>query len=306
VINPALTGNFTGNIRSGLHYRSQWYTVNAPYVTSMIWADGKVFEERFHGDYAGIGLYIANDRSGAASLNYLQMMTSGSYHKFIGPDKKNKLSAGIQIGFFQKSLDPSKTTFANQYLNGTFDTGIPSGENISDFSISNFDMQAGLAYTHQMNEQLSVEGGLSAYHLNRPDQSLTGIQDALSRRYVFHVSSEIAQSSDLNIKPSLLYMSQNEASQMNVTLLAEKKLTFDNHYSYTLLASAGTRLGDSYFLGAGIRYGKWQGMATYDFNTSELVQATNYQGAFEFSIIYTDRLVPGSRSIPSRRACPRM
>ena len=307
-LNPALTGDISdNNLRYSANYRNQWYTINSPYVTTSIALDAKVMEERLHKDALGIGLLLINDQSGAASLNNLALHFSLAYRKYLGIEKKHLAVLGIQAGFFQKKLDMSKLNFGSQYQDGNFNNAMNSGENTSDFKKSNADINAGIMYAYSPDTKIkNIKAGISIYHINKPNESLSGNFDVLSIRTAFFIESRIQLKEDLFLCPKLLQMNQQAASQTNLSIVVEKRLQNTEDMKTSLLIGTGVRLSDASIFMAGMKYNQWMFALSYDVNNSELAQVTNSQGAIELSLIYHELVIPGKNKIPHIVPCPRM
>ena len=119
-LNPALTGQFEGDLRMSLIYRNQWTTVpgNFSYVSASI--DYNV--PRFGG---GIGLLITRSSEGTAFLDNTNI--SGLYSYSIGSEDF-VLSFGLQAGITNRTIDYSKLVFGDQ-IDPTL--GIVSGSSVA-------------------------------------------------------------------------------------------------------------------------------------------------------------------------------
>ena len=144
-VNPAMTGAFMGEYRVHGHYRTQWMAVATnPFTTGLIAFDLNKGEWGFGGQ-------VANFRAGIGGYNVLSVMPSAAYKLRVGSKKQHFINFGTQIGFFQKSINSSSLTFANQYVKtngGEFNTSLPTGENFANGSFFNLDIAAGVMYTY--------------------------------------------------------------------------------------------------------------------------------------------------------------
>ena len=57
IINPSLTGVFNGDQRACMNYRNQWNDF-APFTTSSISFDSKIFERKMKKKHLGVGFNI--------------------------------------------------------------------------------------------------------------------------------------------------------------------------------------------------------------------------------------------------------
>ena len=305
-INPAQTGNIDGNIRAVLNHRNQWNSISIPFVTSSASFDSKLFEDRLKGDAIGLGIELFNDKVGAGRLNNFQMMLNTSYQKNIGSQNKQSITIGLKAGFFQRKIDFTKLTFANQYLDGDFNTNIPSGENTLKYKISNFDISTGILYKLQTQNDIIINGGFSVFHLTRPNESLTGGIARIPSRYLFHLESIFILNQSTNFEPALIYMSQNKAKELNFGGKFDHVLSTLKYGLINLNFGAFYRTSDAFILLTGVKYQNWNVCLTYDMNTSKLHPASNYKGGFELSIIYVNKIIPGKNNLPVLLPCIRL
>jgi len=176
-LNPALTGQFEGDLRMNLIYRNQWTTVpgNFSYVSASI--DYNV--PRFGG---GIGLLVSRSSEGTAYLDNTNI--SGLYSYSIGGDGL-VLSFGLQAGITNRVIDYSKLVFGDQ-IDPTL--GIVSGSSgaVGSLPYNNkfyFDSGAG---TNLTIGQFNI--GFAMQHLNTPNESFTGTPVKLPVRMNGHLS----------------------------------------------------------------------------------------------------------------------
>src|ERR1051325_1407398 len=112
-LNPAYTGNFTGDWRLAGIYRDQWRAISPAMMTAAASFD-KIFTVFNHDISAGA--VLVHDRSGDAKLNVTKIFLSGAYHLKIS---KHTLSGGLQLGFVDKRIDNSALTFPEQFDEST-------------------------------------------------------------------------------------------------------------------------------------------------------------------------------------------
>ncbi|NTW34136.1 MAG: PorP/SprF family type IX secretion system membrane protein [Bacteroidetes bacterium] len=305
-INPALTGNIEGNIRAVVNHKNQWNSISTPFVTSSASFDSKLFEDRLKGDDIGVGIEILNDKVGEGGLSNTQVMLNTSYQKKFGLVNQQSISIGFKYGFFQRKIDFSKLSFANQYIDGDFNTNISNGENSLKYRISNFDLSTGILYNIQTQNDIKVNGGISVFHLTRPNESLTGGTARIPTRFLFHSGSIIIVNQNIIFKPAFLFMSQNKAKEINLGGQFDQTLNTTKNSFITINYGAFYRISDAIILLAGAKYQNWNVCFTYDINASKLHPGSNYKGGFELSIIYVNKLLPGKNKLPVWVPCVRL
>ncbi|RYY34513.1 MAG: type IX secretion system membrane protein PorP/SprF [Sphingobacteriaceae bacterium] len=176
-LNPALNGQFEGKLRMSLIYRNQYTTLpgNLNYISASI--DYNV--PRFGG---GFGLLFTRSSEGTAYLK--KNSVSGVYSYSVG-SQDYVLSFGVQAGATNRTIDFSRLVFGDQ-IDPSLGV-IPGQATSADaFPFNNrfyFDSGAGI--------NLVVRNfmiGVSAQHLNRPNESFTGTPYRAPIRAAAHAS----------------------------------------------------------------------------------------------------------------------
>src|SRR6201994_775834 len=105
-LNPALTGQFKGDLRMDLIYRNQWTAV--PGTLSYVSASIDYNVPRFGG---GIGLLFTRSSEGTA---YLDKTNFSALYSYSVGSEDFVLSFGLQAGFTDRKIDYSKLVFGDQ------------------------------------------------------------------------------------------------------------------------------------------------------------------------------------------------
>jgi len=304
-LNPALAGQFDGNIRGVANHRSQWVSISEPFVTSSLSVDMRLLQGLLDEDAIGIGMALLTDKSGVANLRYLKVMFTASYHKVLGANNYHGIGLGGQAGFFQHRIDQTKLIFASQFKDTDFDISIPSGEDVSDFNILKADYQAGISYDFD-NGSTKINGGFSFFHLTRPNESLLEELDKLSLRSSFQGGAQFRTGERTSIGPDVLVMYQNKAKEINIGGILEYSFDPESTNNIKLITGSSYRIADAIVVMVGGEYKKWRAAISYDINVSSLVKASNYRGGFELSLIYIDRWLTSEKKLPVILPCPRL
>ena len=157
--NPATTGQQIENIRISYHHRQQWASVTNPYITNSFSLDKAI-------KGWGIGFTWINNHAGETSVRNNNILGSMAYK--INVDAFSSITAGVQFGVYQRSINNGQLTFNNQYIpNIGFDPSQPSNENLITESVSSTDVNLGLLWHTKrdkidfVNDSISVQGGLT-------------------------------------------------------------------------------------------------------------------------------------------------
>jgi type IX secretion system PorP/SprF family membrane protein len=219
-LNPALTGQFEGDLRMNLIYRNQWTSLpgNLVYTTASI--DYKI--PKFGG---GIGLMFTRGAEGYAYLTKNNI--AGTYSYSVGSEDF-VLSFGLQAGITDRSIDFSKLVFDDQIDPST--GIIPGAVSAADALPFNnkfyFDSGAGVNLS---TGDFNV--GVALQHINQPNESFTGTPAKLPMRFTGHLSYRWDLNKDDNlydyeksyIIPSVVYNQQSAAQALNAGLQYKRK-----------------------------------------------------------------------------------
>ncbi|MEO6981067.1 MAG: type IX secretion system membrane protein PorP/SprF [Mucilaginibacter sp.] len=280
-LNPALTGVFDGDLRINANAKNQWNAIPGGFKTGGISMDFKA------GEKSGLGFNIINQAAGTAGWNYFAAYASYSYGFSVSDDETKKLRFGLQAGIINRSFDPSRLQFEDQYnpVIG-YDPNTASFETFATTSATVFDASAGVFYydgdpTHQAN----FFGGVSVAHLTSPKDPFTNsgsITSKLPMRFTAHAGVKIKASDDFDVIPHAVYISQQGNAIKALGVYSEMKFQDDNG----LILGGMYRIGDAAVADVGYHLKNMVIGISYDFNTSAFKNATSGQGGFELSISY--------------------
>lgn len=288
ITNPANTGFIPdADYRIGANYRNQWSSVMAvPYKTYSIWGDAQVFRERIESGWLGLGGVILRDVAGSGTLTSTKIYASVAYHQMIG--EAHLLSFGLNAGWSNKRINSANLKFPDQFDGQFFDNTLPTSVVLDNPQTNYLDIQAGLNYAFFPTDKLYINGGASAWHLNRPRESFfntdpQGFDSRLSPRYNLFVNSSYKFNQDIIINPMAYYSRQSSSSEMVVGANMQYNLSGDGEMQ--LLGGAYFRPGDAVIPMVGFEWKNIRLVFTYDATISTLKQFNNSRGAFEFALL---------------------
>jgi type IX secretion system PorP/SprF family membrane protein len=210
-LNPALNGQFEGDIRANLVYRNQWSAI--PGKLTYLTASLDVNVPRFGG---GFGLMFTRSNEGTAYLT--KNNVSGIYSYSVG-EEDFVASFGLQAGMTNRSIDWSKLVFSDQidprlgYIPGSSSGAEQPAFNSKYF----FDATAGMNFVYR-NAML----GTALQHINQPDESFTGSKSLLPMRAVLHASYRISlgyyddfDDDGFSLIPSVVLYHQGKTTSIN-------------------------------------------------------------------------------------------
>ena len=287
--NPANTGFIPdADYRIGANYRSQWVNIlGAPYKTMSVWGDAQVFRDRFENGWMGVGGAILRDVAGSGNLTSTKVYGSLAYHQQVGLG--SLISAGFNVGWANKRVDPSQLKFPDQFnkATGFFDAGVPTSAVFNSTSINYLDVQAGFNYAYFPSDKVYINGGFSVHHLNKPKESFfentAGYDNRLAPRYIGFINGSYKVNDMVIVNPMAYYTNQAGASELVGGVNANYNLSGDGEIQLT--GGLYYRAGDAFIPMIGFQWKMLRMTFAYDVTTSTLSNYNSARGAIEFSIV---------------------
>jgi type IX secretion system PorP/SprF family membrane protein len=284
-VNPANTGfNPDMDYRIGGNYRNQWASTASPYKTMGIWADTKLFANRFENGWMGIGAGIMKDVAGSGSLSSTSANLSLAYHQMLG--YKSLLSAGFSAGMVAKRIDFSKLTFDNQWNGQFFESTIPANEPFAYSQAAYFDLSMGVNYALFASENAYFNAGISINHINRPKESFfdASVTDSkIDMRYTFFANASIKVQDTWILNPNIYYSSMGTSNEIVLGMNGNRDLTGDG--AKQLILGLYYRKNDALIPVVGFQINDVKFTVNYDASTSSVNSGASVRGAYELSIV---------------------
>lgn len=287
-LNPAFTGKFNGTYRVAANHRNQWPTINNAFITSTGSVDFHLLPNKLpNNDMFGVGFMALNDNSAnaAVQMNYFSLSTA--YHKGLDEDGFHQLGLGFQGTYANMFINTANLKFEDQLTTNGF-TGI-TGEIFNNATLQGnyFDLNAGILYNGSTSDKNNFYAGVSVYHINRPQQSFTGASFTLKPRTTIHAGGFFMMSEGLGLHVSGLHSRQGSAAE---TVVGGAFQIIANPLAVSpvsIYAGSWLRLTDAVIPYFGVEYNNFRLGLSYDVNTSALKTASQRNGGFELSLIYT-------------------
>jgi len=276
-LNPALMGPNT-HLKGIVNYRSQWANIDKGFTTYRF----SFLYPLIMNDDQGkldIGLSAVNDKAGA--FNTLSISLALSYSLKIADD--HRISAGMIGGFGQTALDATSQTFDEQYVLGSFDATNPNNEIVVNESRNYPDLGAGLLWNFDPDDKLNVFAGFAAFHHNKPDESLTGVQSDMPISINVHGGVKII-GDKLDFTPNLRMSKQGGAEEYSVGCYIDYKLNetmkipFGFWYRY--------RRQDAFAVMLGFEHEFFLVAYSYDLGSFDLMKAVPGSMTHEITLAY--------------------
>jgi type IX secretion system PorP/SprF family membrane protein len=166
-LNPAFAGADVCS-RVSLTYRNQWPGIYKTYKSYMLGID-----HCFVRNNIGVGLLMANDIAGSGGLRTTLINPMIAYQAKL--NRQFIMRLAIQPGIGMRSINFNDLVFGDAIAHGTT---VEQPTQTKTF----FDLGAGALFY-----SAKYWGGFSIYHLNKPDESIMGIEGAtLPIKYSLH------------------------------------------------------------------------------------------------------------------------
>lgn len=311
-LNPALCGAFNGDFRAEINYRNQWAaSLGSGYEFSTMAASAeyKNVLQGWKGGFLSPGISFFSDKAGTIQLTTTEVNFSLAGGVYLDP--KNTITAGLQGGWSQNSMNLQNVPWDEQYINGQYDPNAATGEPLAGHTLSYSDFSGGLLYNYSSSavniassQYVKYNVGVAFFHINQPDMSFYGTNGPgtnLYIRYVFHAGAEFKMSgSNMALAPLAVFYRQGPAQEIDLGIKLRYALGLQSsHYtdfSKSRVADFGIyyRAGDAFIALLQMEFPSYSIGFSYDINTSQYISATTGQGAWEISLRYTPQTKVGN------------
>jgi len=283
LLNPASTGSYD-HLRINLNYRSQSVDILSIYSTPLLSVIYPLYSEEDGFHYGGIGFNLINDKvgeNGALQTNGL----SGSFGYNLRLQNDNHLSIGIQTGFYQRRISYDQLTSGNQWVTGIgYDANEVVESNLTNDSKSYIDFSAGFIYAkkHGVNTKYSL--GLSAFHLNQPNQSFYSNKSTIPLKLVLHGNLRLWSAGHFSMTSNGIYSKQSESQVIQAGAITQ--YINDVFFDGAFLIGTWYRVDDAYVFSIGYDDPGFSVGISYDINASTLELNSGNKRATEIAISY--------------------
>ncbi|MEQ8470984.1 MAG: PorP/SprF family type IX secretion system membrane protein [Marinoscillum sp.] len=299
-LNPAFTGAIQ-NHRVAVNHRLQWPNLPKAFANYSFSYDFNAASLN-----SGFGILVNVDRAGSANLKNTSAAFNYSYS--VNFEDRWVVKPAVSFGYVTRNIDYEKLVFGDQ-----IDFGIPGAptQDPSVTAIKNndfFEVGSGLLVYNRR-----FWGGISAYHINQPNNSLIQGPGYLPMKLTAHAGMrfEMGNKAFKDIKkasvaPSFIYKIQGEFQQLDVGA--------SFHYAPVLMGLYYRGIPwandvndyanhDAIILIFGVEFNQMQFGYSFDSNISRLGSASG--GAHEVSLIYLFNIQKDPRKVErSKRFLP--
>lgn len=296
--NPANTGFIPdGDYRLGINYRNQWSTImTVPYKTMSAFGDVQIMKDRIDNGWVGLGAVILRDVAGSGNLTSTKIYGSVAYHQMLG--YASLLSLGFNAGYANKQINTANLKFPDQFDGRFFDNKLPTSAILDNNSTSYLDLQVGMNFAYFPTDNIYVNTGFSAHHVNKPQETFfsgDSVSNRVPRRYIGFLNGSFKLNDQVIINPNIYYTTQSNVSELVGGLTANYNLSGDGMYQ--LIGGVYYRHKEAVIPMIGLGYNDYSFTFSYDATISTLKNYNNSRGAFEFSLIKQGVLNPNVKRV---------
>jgi len=300
-INPATSGFYKSKYLMQANYRNQWASVtDFPFRTYSASFNMRAYTDDFGKKTVAGGMFFYNDVVGDNRYVQTQIVVPVSYS--IRLNEYNHLSFGLSPGFYQRNVRSTNYTWSSQWTGTYFDEEINSREGIlgDRYSLSKFDVGAGLYWETELSEINYMGFGVSGTHLTKSKINFFEEDHRMYRGLNVHYFGNFGREGlNVTFMPDVMYFMQGTNKYLvfgsRFDVLVRGQSIHTGFYDRTSL-EFGThlRLNDALILSTKIHNGKFSAGFSYDIVVSSLNNFTGARGASEFYISY--RFGQGARA----------
>ncbi len=303
--NPALAGIFPGDYAISAAYRNQWQSVTTPYRTFALGLEYKKSVKPNSNDFLTIGLQATNDIAGESRLSRSQVFPVLNFHKSLNSERDTYLSAGIMGGPVMQRFDPSKLTFDDQFVNGSYTSTNPTRQVFTNTGFTYWDLTAGLTFSSVAGADTRFYLGAAMFHITKPKVAYQQQYDiVLNPKYVVNAGLSRSLNDANKIIVYADYFMQGGARQVQGGLMLEHNFSGnDQNLDVSLTGGLFYRSNDALIPVVKIVYNKLGLGFNYDVNISKLKTASQMRGSFEATISYKG-FTKGENSSLNKVRCP--
>lgn len=278
--NPACMG-INPDLKFILHTRSQWSKLDKGYSSYSFSTLYPVYIKEGK-EKLDVGLTALQDKAGA--FKTLDLSLAVGYNLQIS--NSGYVNFSLLGGYVQKSLNVDDLSFDSQYVLGSYDAGNANNETVLNEKTNYPDAGVGAMWyfnpEKDENTKLNAYLGVSAFHLNKPNESFVSGTGTLPVRVSYQGGLKILGGNKIDVTPHVIVNTQKGSENTAAGVYV------DYHLSDKLKASLGTwfRKKDAIAFHIGAEHSMFSFGYSYDIATSDIRNHLSGANAHEISLAY--------------------
>jgi type IX secretion system PorP/SprF family membrane protein len=198
------------------------------------------------------------------------------------------VSLGFNVGWANKNINTSNLSFPSQWNGKFFDVhNISVAPKLDVSNINYLDIQAGANYAYFPSDNVYLNAGFSAMHVNKPRESFfdtkLGVDNRIPVRYTGFLNGSFKLNDRVIVNPNIYASLQAKSYEIVGGLNAHYNVSGNGET--VLIAGAYYRYKDAVIPMIGLELKNYTFTFTYDATQSTLKTYNNGRGALEFSLI---------------------
>lgn len=294
VSNPAFVA-FDNNLKVGLSYRGRISKASQTYDMPIASVSYPLINQEKARRWGGLGFSVLSDMSGNSQM----IKTTGAKFAFaynFNLTEKQRISTSLGAGYLIRQFNLSNMKTGNQYVpDQGYDPSLPLNESFTNDSKGYLDLSAGLLWQlTDIHGNSRAFVGLSGFHLNKPDISLSDFEDYLEYRYGAQLGIRVFHNKRVSFFPDAVVNYQLEVLHYNLGVRVIVPLkAFEKGYLSNSIICFKPRYISGEFASLGIEFRKpdYHISFGYDFSISNKAIKANMINAYEISFVYTKGLM---------------
>lgn len=290
LINPASAGSAEEDLRATLAYRSQWGSLDEPFVTSLVTAEYNPSAGKRRNNHFGFGLAAFTDKGGTSGYKSATYRGMAAYH--VKLDAKKELSFGLEASYNQRTFSLDGLAWDSQFNGVAYDPSLPTFENWNNRAVSNIDFGFGAEFRNMNYRKLAWQAGAALHHYYQDQSTLENGEDLLPTLAQTYFKAQ-QNKGPLMYRYYGLFQSQN-FSAFSTTVGMDVSYRFDYDSKYTSFSSSSAitagamyRFRDALVALVGYEYKRQFRLSmSYDFTLSQLRPTTGIGGGPEINFTY--------------------
>lgn len=298
--NPAMTGNFDGQVRYTGLYRRQWQRVPVDYLTLGALIDGQLeLPVALPGQFAAGGILLY-DEAGDARLRYTEVGLTLSWTYPLA--EGHRLSIGFRGSQVSRRFSDANLRWDAQFDGEQYNPNLFSQETLESFSGAALNTGTGINWNLTKSSRHYFNAGWSIRNITPTAIRFTsGDLATWALRQSFFGSGSMPLQENLDVRLAVMGQLQSRAQELLLNAGIRYHLPREGKQLTSIGVNIGVRMNDALIPSIELRHGPWLAGVSYDINTSGFSRATNGQGGPELVLVYLFKKVGPPDAF---RSCP--
>lgn len=289
-VNPANTGNFSGDFRLGGLARSEKEGLPQSTSKAYFFGDTRLLHKALpENDKFAVGIGGISEKNTFYGIKNTYLSLSLAYQKALDEDGSQQLGVGFLLNFSHLRIESPSLIMEDQ-LRGMITTGFssvnPEQNGVIDINFP--DINTGVRYKYTFLDKDVLTAGFSIYHANRPFRTYNGGQFRLSPQSCGQLGWEHVIDDRSKLMSSLIVSDNNgtNAGDLFISCMYDTRINETNNYRLGLggIYRKNELKGSALLPCVSLHFYRFSLNASYEVDVSR--RTASQRGAFEVGLIY--------------------